>query len=157
MHTLFLSLGSNIGDKENNLNKALELLKEKLKIIKVSSIYKSEPVDLTDQDWFFNLVIKGESELSAEDLLKFIQSIENKLGRKREIRFGPRIIDIDILFYDKKQINTSDLIIPHPSAYRRAFVLYPLLEIEPNFSYPKFPISWYMFILPFRRQGIEKI
>lgn len=101
MTTIYLLLGSNIGDKEKNIHKAIELLKYKniLTIKKISSLYKTEPVDLEQQDWFLNCAVEAETKLDLEGLFKFTLDIEKKLGKDVKIRFGPRIIDIDILFF----------------------------------------------------------
>ncbi len=134
MNKIYLSLGSNIGDTKYNLDQAVELLKEKINIFKQSSYYETEPVGYKDQDWFLNIVIEGETDLTPEDLLKFTQSIEEKMKRVKTIRFGPRIIDLDILLYEKEVIETKDLIIPHPRMEERAFVMLPLYEIAPNLT-----------------------
>ena len=101
MNKIYLSLGSNIGDTKSNLDRAMELLGEKIKVLKQSSYYETEPVGYKDQDWFLNIVLKGETALNPEELLKFTQGIESKMKRKKTIRFGPRIIDIDILLYEQ--------------------------------------------------------
>ncbi|HZK38412.1 MAG TPA: 2-amino-4-hydroxy-6-hydroxymethyldihydropteridine diphosphokinase, partial [Clostridia bacterium] len=101
MNKIYLSLGSNIGDTKSNLDRAVELLKEKVNILNISSYYETEPVGYKDQDWFLNIALEGETDLNPEALLKFTQSIENKMKRKKTIRFGPRIIDIDILLYEQ--------------------------------------------------------
>ena len=132
MNKIYLSLGSNIGDTKSNLDRAVELLKEKVNILNISSYYETEPVGYKDQDWFLNIVLEGETDLNPRGLLKFTQSIENKMKRIKTIRFGPRIIDIDILLYEQIDLRTDDLIIPHPRMHERAFVLVPLYEIAPH-------------------------
>ena len=136
MATSYLSLGSNLGDRETNIASALKILGQKVRISKVSSLYETEPVGYKDQPWFLNCVCSVETELSPQALLKFAKAIERKLGRKRTIRFGPRVIDIDILFYDGLILDSSDLVIPHPRLAERAFVLVPLKEIAPNLAHP---------------------
>lgn len=136
MATSYLSLGSNLGDRETNIASALKILGQKVRISKVSSLYETEPVGYKDQPWFLNCVCAVETELSPQALLKFAKAIERNLGRERTIRFGPRAIDIDILFYDGLILDSSDLVIPHPRLAERAFVLVPLKEIAPNLVHP---------------------
>lgn len=133
-NTAYLSLGSNMGDREKNLFSAIvQLQKNKqIRIVKFSSIYETEPVGYLNQNQFLNAVIQVSTSLSPQELLKVCLKIEEKLGRKRKIRWGPRIIDLDILLYNQENIETEDLIIPHPRMFERAFVMIPLLEIEPN-------------------------
>lgn len=132
MNRIYLGLGSNIGDTRENLDKAVELIKDKVKVLSQSSYYETEPVGYKDQDWFLNVVIEGETNLSPEELLKFTQGIESKMKRVKTIRFGPRVIDVDILLYEQLKLDTKDLIIPHPRMSERAFVMVPLYEIAPN-------------------------
>lgn len=132
MNKIYLSLGSNIGDTKANLDTAMGLLGEKINILNCSSYYETEPVGYKDQDWFLNIVLEGETSLGPEELLRFTQGIESKMKRKKTIRFGPRIIDIDILLYGQLRLQTQDLIIPHPRMCERAFVMVPLYEIAPN-------------------------
>ncbi|MBI3032887.1 dihydropteroate synthase [Candidatus Woesearchaeota archaeon] len=129
---IFLGLGTNLGNKKENLARALELLKEKLIIEKISSIYESKPYGFGKQDNFYNQVIKGTTTLSPYELLYFVKCIEEIMGRKVTFKHGPRIIDIDILLYNDEIITIDDLIIPHPQLEKRDFVLIPLLEIEPT-------------------------
>ena len=133
---VYIGLGSNLGDKEENIKKAITLLKQKCRILKISSLYETEPMYYKDQDWFLNCAIKIETDLTPLELFSFLQSIEKKLGRVRTIKYGPRIIDLDILFYGNKIINDDKLIVPHPKLHERLFVLEPLNEICPNFVHP---------------------
>lgn len=135
-NTVFLGLGSNIGNKKENLEKALNLLKEKIIIEKISSTYESKPYGFQNQNDFYNIVIKGETSLTPESLLFFCKFVEEAFGRKVIFKNGPRIIDIDILLYNDELINTNDLVIPHPQLHERDFVLIPLLEIEPELKHP---------------------
>lgn len=134
MNKIYLSLGSNIGDTKSNLDRATGLLREKIDILNQSSYYETEPVGYKDQDWFLNIVLEGETGLGPEELLEFTQSIESRMKRKKTIRFGPRIIDIDILLYEQVNLQTDDLIIPHPRMCERAFVIVPLYEIAPHLT-----------------------
>jgi 2-amino-4-hydroxy-6-hydroxymethyldihydropteridine diphosphokinase len=132
----FIALGSNIGDREANMKAALELLKQKVKIIKTSNLYETKPMYIEKQNWFLNGAAKIETELPPKELLAFLKKIEKKLGRKPVERNGPRIIDLDILFYNSQVICKGDLKIPHPKMEERAFVLVPLSEIEGDFVHP---------------------
>lgn len=132
MSKIYLSLGTNLGNKKENLTHAVQLLSEKIDILKTSSFYETEPVGYKDQPWFMNIVVEGTTHLSPEDLLVFTQSIEQAMKRVKTIVNGPRIIDVDILLYESVKINTETLIIPHPRMTERAFVMYPLFEISPD-------------------------
>ena len=137
MVEVYIGIGSNLGNKEKNIEKAIELLKEKCKILEVSSIYKTEPVGYKAQDWFLNCAAKIDTDLKPEDLLKFFQFIEKTLGRIRTIKNGPRTIDLDIIFYGSRIIKTKKLTIPHPRMHKRMFVLEPLNELCPDFVHPE--------------------
>ena len=128
---VYLSLGSNIGNRQEYIESAIELVvkTEGIKILKKSRLYETSPVGYVEQDLFLNAVIKIETDFSEREILKIINKIENELDRKREIRWGPRTIDIDILIFSDKKINETDLIIPHKEMLNRLFVLVPLIEI----------------------------
>ena len=130
-----LGLGSNMGDRQENLDKALEFLSQRLRMGKVSSIYDTEPVGDTDQPRFLNLVCQAYTRLEPIALLTLAKGIENKLGRVGKSG-APRIIDIDILLYGEQVIETPELVIPHPKMTERAFVLVPLDEIAPDLVHP---------------------
>lgn len=139
MSKVYIGLGSNVGDKSENIRQALKIINQSdfIEIRKVSSFYETEPVGYEDQDWFINAVAEIETNLSPETLLDTLKNIEKIIGRKDDsIRWGPREIDIDILFYDQMIINTPHLIIPHPRLHERAFVLVPLSEIAGDFIHP---------------------
>lgn len=141
MHKIYLSLGSNIGETRKNLEEALEMLAEKVKITAVSSYYETEPVGYKDQSWFLNIAVAGETVLAPYELLSFTQSIEQGMGRVKLIRFGPRNIDIDILLYDDLILNDEALTIPHPRMTERAFVVEPLYEIAPELRVAGVPLA----------------
>jgi 2-amino-4-hydroxy-6-hydroxymethyldihydropteridine diphosphokinase len=133
----FLSLGSNLGDREKNLAHALSFLqKQGVKIFKISSIYETQPVDIPSEYWFYNQVAEVQAAAGPEDFLALIKSIEQKMGRKAEARNANRIIDIDILLAERKVIQTEELEIPHPRMEKRNFVLIPLMEISPDAVHP---------------------
>lgn len=136
---VFLALGSNMGNREDFLKKAKEMMKsEYINIKKESKIYKTKPWGNVEQDDFLNQVIEIETFFNSSMLLKTIKEIEKKLGRERKIHWGPRTIDIDILFIDDEKIYRDDLIVPHPYIEKRNFVLEPLKEIAPYFIHPVF-------------------
>lgn len=141
MINVYIGLGSNLGNKEENIRKAIDLMREKSKILKISSLYETEPVGYKEQDWFLNCAIEIETELKPHELLKFLLSIEKRLGRIRKIKNGPRAIDLDILFYSNRIINKNDLIVPHPRLHKRLFVLEPLKEICPDLIHPNLDVS----------------
>lgn len=134
----FLGLGSNLGDRQYYLEEARQQLSAhpSVQILRVSSLYETEPVGYHDQGWFLNQVVEVKTTLCPEELFLITQGIENKLGRKRLIHWGPRVIDLDILLFGNRDINTPDLIIPHPRMYERQFVLVPLSEIAPDLLHP---------------------
>lgn len=135
--TVILGIGSNDGDRVRQIERALGQLIMHLNLERISSIYESEPMGLRDQPWFLNLVCMGTTRLKPWDLLEFLHTVEDKLGRKRGgERFGPRTIDIDILAYDERVMEEADLEIPHPRMGERAFVLQPLAEIAPEWQHP---------------------
>ncbi|HUI81922.1 MAG TPA: 2-amino-4-hydroxy-6-hydroxymethyldihydropteridine diphosphokinase [Bryobacteraceae bacterium] len=137
MKTVYLGLGSNIGDREKNLASALEHLSApNLRVARVSSIYETEPIDLTAQRWFLNLVAEVETDLFPVQLLTRTLKIERSLGRVRTIKNGPRTIDIDILLYGKIVIHSATLEVPHPRMAERRFVLAPLAELAPELRHP---------------------
>jgi 2-amino-4-hydroxy-6-hydroxymethyldihydropteridine diphosphokinase len=138
MNKAFIALGTNIEPRDKHLEQAIALI-QKQKDIQVnnqSSIYETAPVGYTDQADFLNMVLEIETLLSPEALLEVCQGIEEELGRKRVIRFGPRTIDLDILLYNNENRNSERLIIPHPRMHERGFVLIPLYEIAPEITIP---------------------
>jgi 2-amino-4-hydroxy-6-hydroxymethyldihydropteridine diphosphokinase len=135
-HILYLSLGSNLGDRLDNLRTAITSLPPKVHPRIQSSVYETEPWGYSDQPAFLNQIIKADTALDPFDLLTFIKETEVILGRQETFRFGPRLIDLDILFYDDLVMDTPKLTIPHPRIAERAFVLIPLAEIAPDLYHP---------------------
>lgn len=133
---VYLSLGSNTGNRQRNLSKAIQLLSQSLQMSRVSSIYDTEPLGNTAQPRFLNLVCQVYTWLSPEELLALAKGIEKKLGRAPNTHNAPRPIDIDILFYNDRVIKSQELEIPHPRLIERAFVLVPLAEIAPDLKHP---------------------
>ena len=139
--TVYLSLGSNVGNREQNLRRACEALEaDHVHVLKRSSIYETEPQDLAEQPWFINIALECETRYFPIQLLSVLQKIERKLGRVRgpsSIPSGPRTIDIDILLFGKAVMETPQLVIPHPRMLDRRFVLEPLVEIAPELRHPR--------------------
>ena len=134
--TVYLGLGSNIGNRQDNLDRALDFLSQRLRIDRVSSVYDTEPVGNVEQPHFLNLVCQVNTRLAPRELLTLAKSIESKLGRTSGKSNASRPIDIDILFYGDQVIETPELVIPHPRLAGRAFVLIPLAEIALNLVHP---------------------
>jgi 2-amino-4-hydroxy-6-hydroxymethyldihydropteridine diphosphokinase len=136
-HTAYLSLGSNLGDRAANIERALALLATSgVRTIHRSSLYKTEPVEFTAQGWFLNLAVEVETGLMPRQLLHALRNVEQEMGRRRIVRAGPRILDIDILIYGTSIVRTAELEIPHPRMAERRFVLVPMAEIAPNLRHP---------------------
>lgn len=136
MVTVYLGLGSNMGNRRENLDQALNFLSQRLRVEKVSSVYDTETVGNTNQPRFLNLVCQASTGLEPLTLLTLLKGIESKLGRLPHASYLPRPIDIDILFYGDRVIETPKLVIPHPRVTERAFVLVPLAEIAPGLVHP---------------------
>ena len=140
IQTVYLSLGSNLGDRRDNLMTAVARLERAyMAVRRTSSLYETEPVDLTEQPWFLNIVLEGEVKVSPFELLDATQGIERDMGRAREgsLHRGPRVIDIDILLFGESIVTEERLTIPHPRMAVRRFVLEPLVEISPDVRHPE--------------------
>lgn len=135
-HLVYLSLGSNVGDRESHLRDAIARLEERGRVISLSSFYETEPVDFTDQAWFLNCAVALETADDPEQLITELLRIEQQMGRRRTQKKGPRVIDIDILLFDNTIIDSSELTVPHPAMHERRFVLEPLAEIAPATVHP---------------------
>jgi len=136
--TVYLSLGSNVGDRAANLRSAIDRLRTLGQVEGVSSFYETEPVEFTAQPWFLNCVVKLDTEKMPKQLLSGILDVEQQLGRRRSQKKGPRTIDIDILLFGNSIIETKGLTVPHPALHERRFVLEPLAEIAPDLRHPVF-------------------
>ena len=155
---VYLGLGSNLGDRKTNLEKALQLLGQRLTIRQVSSLYQTEPVGNKEQPMFFNAVCRAETDLGPLQLLSLIKGIEAALGRVPSFAGGPRSIDVDILLYGDLSMETADLTIPHPRMAERAFVLIPLLELTPELVHPVSGESVKDLVVAVQgQQGVEKV
>ena len=141
IHQVYLSVGSNLGDPMRNCCHGIELLSNNhhIAMITRSPFYKTQPVDYLDQAWFINAALRFKTDLSPFELLLKTQAIQHQIGRKKDgVRFGPRILDLDIIFYDDQLIDTPNLVVPHPRAHERLFVLQPICDIDPQVVHPGF-------------------
>ena len=135
-HTVYLALGSNLGDRLANLKQAIDSLTPQMEVRAKSSVYETPPWGYADQPKFLNQVVKAKTYLEPEPLLKHLKRLEVALGRQASFPNGPRLIDMDILFYDELIVNTPSLVIPHPRLHERGFVLLPLMDISPDLVHP---------------------
>lgn len=152
---VYLSLGSNLGDRESNLNAAIAALSAtNFRATKVSSFYETEPVDYLEQPWFLNCVVEGKTESEPLGLLHTLRAIESQLGSQKAFAKGPRLLDIDILLYGDLSLDSPELQIPHPRMLERKFVLAPLAEIAPSLQHPAWrgTVSELLKITPDRSQ-----
>jgi 2-amino-4-hydroxy-6-hydroxymethyldihydropteridine diphosphokinase len=141
---VYISIGSNIGDLLDNCCRAIEALRSDpdIYVIERSSFYRTAPVDFREQDWFLNAALKLQTAVQPIQLLKRMQAIQHKLGRKADtVRFGPRVIDMDIIFYGNQVFETAELILPHPRMHKRRFVLQPICDIDPTIVHPLLGVS----------------
>ena len=155
-HTVYLALGSNLGDRLANLKQAISSLTPQLEVKAKSRVYETPPWGYADQPKFLNQVIKAQTYLDPEPLLKHLKRLEVALGRKESFPNGPRLIDLDILFYDDRILNTPSLVIPHPRLQERAFVLLPLMDIDPALVDPLNKKSVREMAAMCNTDGIEK-
>jgi len=140
--TVYFSLGSNVGNRKENLRAAIAALSDAgVRVEKVSSFYETEPVDYLEQAWFLNCAVEGETDVPADELLSALRGIETRMGSKKVIAKGPRLIDIDILLYGSETIDIPELQVPHPRMHLRRFVLVPLAEIAPKFKHPAWTMT----------------
>lgn len=157
-NTAFIALGSNMGNRYDNILYAIKKLTRhsNIKLVNYSSIYETDPVGYEDQDLFLNMVIEVATDLNAHELLDRCLGTELELGRKREIKWGPRTIDLDILIFNQENIETEKLIVPHPRMHERAFVMIPLLEINHDSRLPLIdkPLEAWLSELP-DKEGVR--
>lgn len=159
-YTAYIGIGSNAGDKVLNCETAIsEILKiDQHRLLGRSSFFNTRPIGYTAQDWFVNSVIKIETDLEPIDLYRMLKTIEIRLGRKETFRGGPRVIDLDLLLFDDRRIETEELQVPHPRFHERQFVLIPLSEIDPNLIHPILKKTVGELLEEIKEdQGVEKI
>ena len=138
MKKIYLSIGSNLGDRSEHLREAVtRLAAEEIGVLRESSIYETEPRDFRDQPWFLNQVVEAETDLFPRQVLARVQKIEREMGRRRGVAKGPRVIDIDIILFGDAVLRTPELEIPHPRISERRFVLEPLAELSPDLRHPE--------------------
>lgn len=135
-HIVYLALGTNLGDRLENLRAAIDAFSIQIRVLAESRIYETEPWGFTDQPAFLNMIVRAETEFSPPQLLERLKQLEASLGRVPNFRNGPRLIDLDILFYDQICLDTPGLVIPHPRLHERAFVLVPLADLAPSLVHP---------------------
>ena len=138
-HSVIISVGSNIGDKQDNCQKGIDHLMASgnATLVKASRFYRTSPVDYLDQEWFVNAAVKFETILEPLELLEVLKAVQQQCGRtKSGIRFGPRVLDLDIIFYDRLVMKSPTLEIPHPRMHKRRFVLQPICDIDPDIIHP---------------------
>lgn len=156
MHTVYIALGSNIGNRLNSLRAAINNLPPQVEVKAKSPVYETEPWGYSEQDAFLNMVVKGETYLEARHLVKHFQRLEVALGRTPTFQNGPRVIDIDILFYDDLIVDTPLIQIPHPRVHERAFVLVPLHDIAPDLLHPVSGRSVGELLAACDRSGVQR-
>lgn len=159
-HIAYIAIGSNVGNKHLRCQKAIsQILKvDHHKLLAQSSFYKTQPFGYLAQDWFINGVIKIETDLEPHQLLGSLKAIESDLGRRKSFRWGPREIDLDLLFYDDEEIQSEDLVLPHPHLHERQFVLIPLAEIDPHLVHPVLKKTIQEILNDLKEdQGVEKL
>ena len=156
-HTVYIALGTNLGERLTNLRAALESMPPDVKVVAESHIYETPPWGYEDQPAFLNMVVKAETGLEPEPLLKYLKQLEAELGREQNFRWGPRVIDLDILFYDDLVIESPPLVIPHPRLHERAFVLVPLSNVAPDLVHPVFHQKISALLTEIDTQGINCI
>lgn len=157
MSLVYFSLGSNLSDRYGNLSRALSLLQEHVRITAVSPVFATEPWGDLDQSPFLNFCAAAVTSLSPRELLAVIQEIEQNMGREPSRRWGPRLIDIDVIFYDNLILKDEDLIIPHPRVAERAFVLAPLAIIVPNLRHPQTGATVQEMLDQVDTSGVERL
>jgi 2-amino-4-hydroxy-6-hydroxymethyldihydropteridine diphosphokinase len=135
-HIVHLALGANLGDRISNLRAAIQALAPQVRVLAESPVYETPPWGYEDQPAFLNMALRAETDLAPDALLHHLKQIEARLGRTETFRYGPRSIDLDILFYDDRIVNEDDLVIPHPRLHERAFVLVPLADLSPGLVHP---------------------
>ncbi len=152
---VYLALGSNLGDRQNFLTRAIDALSSEITLLRASHIYQTPPWGFTDQPSFLNQVVETETTLEPEALLKKLKIIERTLGRRETIRYGPRCIDLDILFFGNEVYSSDLLTIPHPMIPERAFVLVPMNELAPDFVHPQLDLSISALLANLNQNDIE--
>jgi 2-amino-4-hydroxy-6-hydroxymethyldihydropteridine diphosphokinase len=155
-HTVYIALGTNLGDRLANLRAAIESMPPEIIVLAESHVYETPPWGYENQPAFLNMVIKAETGLEPEPLLAYLKQLEVGLGREQNLRWGPRLIDLDILFYDDLVLDSLPLVIPHPRLHERAFVLVPLMDVAPDLVHPVFRSRVSDFLAELETKGIAR-
>jgi len=156
-HTVYIALGTNLGERLDNLRATIQSMPPEVNVLAESHIYETPPWGYENQPAFLNMVLKAETNLEPEALLTYLKQLEVELGREQNFRWGPRLIDLDILFYDDLVIDTPPLVIPHPRLHERAFVLVPLADVAADLVHPKFHLQVKELLSKVSQQDIKRI
>jgi 2-amino-4-hydroxy-6-hydroxymethyldihydropteridine diphosphokinase len=154
-HTVYLALGTNLGQRLQNLHAALAAFAPQIRVLKESRVYETEPWGYVDQPAFLNMAVCAQTALTPPALLRRLKKLEASLGRKPSFRNGPRLIDLDILFYDVLCLDSLGLVIPHPRLHERAFVLAPLADIAPGLVHPRLGLNVVQMLEKVDRRGVN--
>jgi len=155
-HIVYIALGTNIGDRLANLRAAVDALAPYVRVLAESGIYETEPWGFVDQPAFLNMALRAETDFVPQALLGYLKGLEASLGRTPSFRNGPRLIDLDILFYDNLTLNTAGLVIPHQRLHERAFVLVPLADLSPGLIHPVLRKTIAQLCESVDRQGVNR-
>lgn len=156
-HTTYIALGTNLGERLSNLRVAIQSMPPEITVLVESQVYETPPWGYEDQPAFLNMVVRAETGLEPKPLLKYLKQLEARLGREKSVRWGPRLIDLDILFYDDLVIDTPPLIIPHPHLHERAFVMVPLADVAIDYVHPVLGKFIWELLLQTDMSGIRPI
>jgi 2-amino-4-hydroxy-6-hydroxymethyldihydropteridine diphosphokinase len=156
-HTVYIALGTNLGDRLANLRAAIQSMPPDVHVLTESHVYETPPWGYKDQPAFLNMVVKAETDLEPEPLLQHLKQLEAQLGREKSVRWGPRLIDLDILFYDNLILDTPPLVIPHPRLHERGFVLVPLTDVAAEYMHPILGEFVWELLLKADMSGIEPL
>lgn len=157
MTTTYIALGTNLGERLSNLRVAIQSMPPEITVLAESQVYETPPWGYEDQPAFLNMVVRAETGLEPKPLLKYLKQLEARLGREKSVRWGPRLIDLDILFYDDLVIDTPPLIIPHPRLHERAFVMVPLADVAIDYVHPVLGKFIWELLLQTDMSGIRPI